>query len=199
MLDLLIAGEVYYKVVPTSSNNDFQIDTEDPLNTFVFRRHNSRYLKDGNKSVIRHWLTREEIAIKYGKDLSKEDLNNLQDIPADHYTQGNLAWIAAMNYRGCPRTPGILAGDEVTTLPTDIYDVPYELIPVYEVEWIDYDKSKDKGVLYKVTRIGGDIYILDGEQDPIRSMSTEKEPRLTINGILYTNRGIPYSLMLATA
>lgn len=199
MLDLLIGGEMYYEVIPTSSNNDFQIEVEDPLNTFVFRKHNSRYLKDGTKSVIRRWLTREEIAIKYGKDLSKEDLNNLQDIPADHYTQGNLAWIAAMNYRGCPRTPGILAGDEVTTLPTDIYDVPYELIPVYEVEWIDYDKSKDKGVLYKVTRIGGDIYILDGEQDPIRSMSTEKEPRLTINGLLYTNRGIPYSLMLATA
>jgi hypothetical protein len=42
----------------------------------------------------------------------------------------------------------------------------WDMIPVYEVEWIDWVKDKKgkfKGNRYTVTRIGSDIYILDGE------------------------------------
>lgn len=200
LLDLLISGEAYFQAIPSDSGSDFQIEVENPLNTFVFTRYDSRYMRDGSKSVIRRWLTKEEIAIKYGKDLSQKDLDDLQNQPNDYMTEGSLTWIAAMNYRGCPRTPGILAGTEVSVLPTDIYNVPYELIPVYEVEWVDYNKQKEKGVVYRVTRIGGDIYILEGEnKNMIKSTDSSIATRLTLNGLHYTNRGVPYSLMLATA
>ena len=78
-----------------------------------------------------------------------------------------------------------------------------DLIPVYEVEWIDSKKEKDKwiGYCYHVIRIAEDIYVLD--YDDIMMPRNPDEPnqaRLSINGIWYTNgHGGPYSLMLATA
>ena len=157
-------------------------------------------MKNGTRSVVRHWLTKNEIAIKYGKDLTKEDFESLDSQHIDHLGDEDLVWIAAVTSRGLPRTPGILAGTEVSVLPNDIYDIPYELIPVYDIEWIDYDKKKEKGVLFKVTRIGQDIYILDGEnKNAIKTIDDPDNVRLSINGLHYTNRGVPYSLMLATA
>jgi len=79
-----------------------------------------------------------------------------------------------------------------------------DLIPVYEVEWIDSHKTKDNkwmGICYHVTRIGQDIYVLDGPDSiNLPRKVDSNEARLSINGIWYTNgHGSPYSLMLATA
>jgi len=77
----------------------------------------------------------------------------------------------------------------------------WNLIPVYEVEWIDYEKEGDKikGKRYEVVRIGTDIYILKGEdKKAIRDIDAPNEVKLSINGMYYTNNGAPYSLMLAT-
>jgi len=86
-------------------------------------------------------------------------------------------------------------------MDNDSFYSDVELVPVYEVEWIDYDRKKGKGVLYNVTRIGTDIYVLDGENEYV--VRTEDDPdnvRLTLNGLFYTTRtGMPFSLMLATA
>lgn len=198
LLDLLVAGEAYYKVVRTPSGHNFQIEVESPLNVFPFKHADSRYMKDCSKCVVRHWLTKEEIAIKYGRDLSEDDFKSLDDQHIEDLGDSDLVWIAAVNSRGCPRTSGILAGTEVGVMPSD-YNIPYELIPVYDVEWIDYNKSKERGIAYHVTRIGSDIYILDGEnEDTVRSSDSPTEARVSLNGLHYTNRGLPYSMMLAT-
>ena len=80
----------------------------------------------------------------------------------------------------------------------------WNLIPVYDVEWIDSDKRDGKyvGFCYHVTRIGQDIFVLNPDNDIMmpRAMDEPSIPRLSINGIWYTNgHGGPYSLMLATA
>lgn len=199
--DLLIAGESYYQTLPTASKKNFRIEVYDPMNTFVFKSPDSKYMKNGTMSVVRKWLTREEIGIKYGKDLTKEDLKNLDSYIGYTNEEDRLTWIAAVNSRGCVRTTGILAGVEVSNYYDENYDSDIELIPVYDVEWIDYDRKKQKGVLYHVTRIGADIYILHGENtDVARTQDDPDNVRLSINGMYYTNRtGVPYSLMLATA
>ena len=71
----------------------------------------------------------------------------------------------------------------------------------YDCGELIYDRNKQKGVLYHVTRIGADIYILHGENEYVsRSQDDPDNVRLSINGMYYTNRtGVPYSLMLATA
>lgn len=201
ILDKLIAGESYYQVLPTASKKNFSIEVYDPMNTFVFKSPDSKYMKNGTMSVVRKWLTREEIGIKYGKNLSKQDLKDLDSYTGYSNDEERLTWIAAVNSRGCARTKGILAGVEVSNYYDENYSSDIELIPVYDVEWIDYDRNKQKGVLYHVTRIGADIYILHGENEYVsRSQDDPDNVRLSINGMYYTNRtGVPYSLMLATA
>lgn len=201
ILDKLIAGESYYQVLPTASKKNFSIEVHDPMNTFVFKSPDSKYMKNGTMSVVRKWLTREEIGIKYGKDLTKQDLKDLDSYTGYSNDEERLTWIAAVNSRGCARTKGILAGVEVSNYYDESLSSDIELIPVYDVEWIDYDRKKQKGVLYHVTRIGADIYILHGENEYVsRSQDDPDNVRLSINGMYYTNRtGVPYSLMLATA
>lgn len=201
ILDKLIAGESYYQVLPTASKKNFSIEVYDPMNTFVFKSPDSKYMKNGTMSVVRKWLTREEIGIKYGKNLSKQDLKDLDSYTGYSNDEERLTWIAAVNSRGCARTKGILAGVEVSNYYDENYSSDIELIPVYDVEWIDYDRNKQKGVLYHVTRVGADIYILHGENEyTSRSQDDPDNVRLSINGMYYTNRtGVPYSLMLATA
>jgi hypothetical protein len=71
LIDMLVGGESYYRVLPTASKTHFYLDVCDPMNTFVFLNPDSKYMKNGTMAVVRKWLTREEIAIKYGKELSK--------------------------------------------------------------------------------------------------------------------------------
>lgn len=197
-LDLLIAGELYYRVVPGQKESNFKIEVLDPLNTFVFVNHQSKYIKNGTKSVVRTWLTKEEIAIKYGDELSETDLDSLENSEGGYITRDSDVWIPAMHSRGW-LTPTCEGGVQINGI-TDFYDFPYELLPVYEVEWIDYSKKENRGVLYKVTKIGEDIYIFDGEDEyQVRSIDNPKSARLTVNGLRYSNRGCPYSLMLTTA
>jgi hypothetical protein len=105
-----------------------------------------------------------------------------------------------MYSRGCPRALVELEEGPGLSPISDYYDFPYELIPVYEVEWIDYSKKENKGILYRTIRIGEEIYILEGEdKNQVRKTGEPKQVRLTLNGMHYTHRGAPYSLMLKTA
>jgi len=47
------------------------------------------------------------------------------------------------------------------------YNINWNLIPVYEVEWIDSYKENGKitGKNYHVTRIGDSIYVLGGADE----------------------------------
>lgn len=204
LLDLLIAGEAYYKVYPSSAGTNFKIEVEDPLNTWVDKDPKSIYLKNGYKSVIRKWMTKEEIIMKYGDLLAKEDIDSLEDYKIyDYNNKNNFMLVTSSGARcGDYTNPGILDGIGVTPLDS-LNNEKWNLIPVYEVEWIDWDKKDGKriGKRYSVIRIGSDIYILNGEdKDAIRDMDAPNEVTLSINGMFYTDgHGAPYSLMLATA
>lgn len=205
LLDLLIAGQAYYKVVPTLSHENFRIEVCDPLNTWIDKDPKSRYMKNGYKSVVRKWMSPEEIEIKYGKYLSAEDRKCIKDLKGflDN-TDENYALITGQSSR-CGRqihTPGLWADTGIH--PFNDSETEYDdLIPVYDVEWID-SKRKDKefiGYCYHVTRIGNGIYIFDEDDIMMpRNIDAPNVPRLSINGIWYTNgHGAPYSLMLVTA
>ena len=203
LLDLLIAGEAYYKVRPTSAGTNFQIEIEDPLNTWVDKDPKSQYLKNGYKAVIRKWMTKEEIIMKYGDDLSQDDIDQLDDLKVYDYDNHNYILVSSCGARrGDYSNPGILDGVGVT-FDNDNRFGKWDLIPVYEVEWIDWIKKDNKriGQRYTVTRIGSDIYILEGEdKNVVRDMDSPNEVTLSINGMYYTDgHGAPYSLMLKTA
>lgn len=202
-LNILIAGEAYYRVIPSSNKTNFKLEVGDPLNVWVDKDPKSNYIKNGYKAVWRKWMTLEEIRIKYGDYLSKEDLNSLNK-EAHSYKEGNFLLITGQEQRcGSIKNPGLWNGAGVHPYDDYVLDRSWDLVPVYEVEWIDSFTKNGKtiGKCYKATRIGDDIYVLDGEDETMsRDIDNSNEARLSINGIWYTNgHGAPYSLMLATA
>lgn len=206
-LDMLIAGQVYYKIVPTHNRQNFKLEVHDPLNTWVDKDPKSRYMKNAYKSVVRKWMTVQEIEIKYGDYLTQKDLKELESWKGfyENTDPSNYALITGLKSR-CGRAgtnPGILDGVGVHPLNDDPVEETWDLVPVYEVEWIDskHDNGKWIGYCYHVTRIGQSIYVLDSDEIMMpRNADDPNIPRLSINGIWYTNgHGSPYSLMLATA
>lgn len=204
-LNMLISGEAYYQTVKSHNGTNFRLELLDPMNTWVDKDPKSRYMKNGHKSVIRKWMTEEEIIIKYGDYLTESDIKELSRYKMHFSENSNFLLITGQESRcGSIKNPGIMHGIGAHPEAVDyMFERQWDLIPVYEVEWIDYKKQDGKyiGVRYHVTRIHSDIYILDGEdEDMPRDIDEQNEARLSVNGIWYTNgHGAPYSLMLATA
>lgn len=204
-LNMLISGEAYYQTVKSHNGTNFRLELLDPMNTWVDKDPKSRYMKNGHKSVIRKWMTEEEIIIKYGDYLTESDIKELSRYKMHFSENSNFLLITGQESRcGSIKNPGIMHGVGAHPEAVDyMFERQWDLIPVYEVEWIDYKKKDGKyiGVRYHVTRIHSDIYILDGEdEDMPRDIDEQNEARLSVNGIWYTNgHGAPYSLMLATA
>ena len=198
--DLLITGETYYAVKETTGGTNIDIEIRDPLNSFIDKNPKSNYLKKSFRSVHREWLSLEELLVKFGDDLSDDDIKELDSNKID-YNASNLLLINAANRRtGVLSDNGILSGYETQNLFSEYPSNYHTLFPVYEVEWIDIDED-NKQWRYSTYRIGPDIYILEGKDEKsIRSMDSPKETSLRMNGIYFTSRtGKPYSLILETA
>lgn len=201
-LDLLITGYTFYRVKPTVSNTDVQIEILNPLNTFIDRNPESPYVKDSYRVVIRKWLTKTQILNTYGKKLSSEDKKSIEDNWKDAFDTSTYYVRSFVNGDGSPATDGVQAGKEIVPgYPTGPYNsYNYKLIPVYEVEWIDTDKNYIMQ-RYKTVKIGESIYIPFGiDKTVVRSQDNPTYCSLSVNGVYFTNRGAdPYSLVLACA
>lgn len=199
LLDLLITGYAFYKVEPTISNNNIKIRVLSPLNTFIDRNFESPYIKNSYRAVVRNWMTKAQILNKYGKEMKESD-RKLLDEKWDSVYDNAMYYIRMQECSGEPITSGIQAGLEVTPGYPDTRGTLRELIPVYEVEWLETDKDFVMQ-RYETIRIGDEIYILRGKNDKvIRSQSNPSYCNLSINGIYFLNRGIkPYSMVLACA
>lgn len=197
LLDLLIAGYMCYRTKPSVSKNNVKIDVLDPRNTFFDINPESNYLKDSYRCVVRRWLTKSQILNEYGSDLSKQDIKDIED------TWNDLSWDSGVYYVRTTggNTMGIRAGEEIAIVGTPNEQYRYrDLIPVYEVEWLETDKQYIMQ-RYKTIRIGQNIYILIGKDDSVvRSIDNPSYCSLSINGIYNSNRSNQsYSLVLACA
>lgn len=200
LLDLLITGYAFYKVSHTEQGNNIKIEVLSPLNTFIDRNYESPYIKNSHRSVVRHWMSKNQILNKYGNMLTAED-RKIIDEKWDSVYDNALYYIRASENSTIPATDGILAGVEVTPgYPTSTHGFLKELIPVYEVEWLETDKDFVMQ-RYESIRIGDEIYIPKGiNKEVIRSISNPSYCSLSVNGIYFLNRGIkPYSMVLSCA
>ena len=198
-VDLLVTGYNFYRVIPSPSGKNVQIECLDPLNVFPDLNYNSPYIKDSYRVVVRKYLTREEILNKYGKDLKSEDVEKIKESWADDLDRTNSMYIRSyQDSCGRPATDGIRAGEEVTPgyIGNDYYNK--NLIPVYEVEWIETDKDFTMQ-RYSTTRIGSEIYILNGkDENVIRTQDAPKKCSLSVNGVWFNNRSKEPFSMVAT-
>jgi len=115
-----------------------------PLNVFPDLNYNSPYIKDSYRIVVRTYLTRNEILNKYGKFLKSEDISKIKEMWQDHLDYSNSTYVRGLvNSCGVPATDGIRAGEEITPGYPEWHWYRYDnnLIPVYEVEWIETDKD----------------------------------------------------------
>lgn len=202
-LDTLITGEQYYQAHPSQADNNIVVDVLDPRNTFVEMNPESNYVRDGDRAVIRRWMSKQDIISKYGDKLSKDDISNLDDVWSYlheiHYTNitaigtGQKIPLSSRHNRARHN----MAGYPVTNEGNEYNS----LVPVYEVEWIQTDKKTFVQYRYKSIRIGDSIYILLGKDDTlIRTQSDPNKAYLSVNGVQYIRRsGIPYSMVLACA
>lgn len=199
LLDLLITGYTFYRVLPTVEKNNVRIEALSPLNVFPDRNLDSPYIKNSNRIVVRKWMNKTQILNLYGKDLSKDDIELIKDRWETVYDEATY-YVRTLPNHGVPSTDGIKAGREIVVpgYPSVSNGKFHDLIPVYEVEWIDTD---DNFVMqrYQTIRIGESVYILKGiDNEVIRSNSNPSYCGLSVNGVYFVNRGSePYSLVLA--
>jgi hypothetical protein len=137
LTDLLISGTGYYKVCPSVNETNVSLRILNPVNTFIDRNPESVYLKDSARSVIREYLTKDQILAKYGDYLKKDDLEELdhiQDYSVDGSTTTYLRSYDSIT--GNTMSDGILGGFEVTPLlPFERNTSKYfRVFPCYEVE-----------------------------------------------------------------
>lgn len=196
--DLLITGYCFFRIKPSLTKTNIEIEVLNPLNTFVDKNPESPYVKNSNRSVVRQWLTKSQIIAKYGKELSKEDIKKMKD----DWTDDSIA-----RYR---RAYGpVVTIDEDREDDEDIDLLPgypdddshkYNYIPVYDVEWIETDEDNVMQ-RYNTIRIGEEFYILRGlDSDIIRCQDNPAYCSLTVNGVFFLNRARqPYSLILKCA
>lgn len=197
LLDLLITGYAFYKVEPTVGNNNIKIRVLNPLNTFVDRNFESPYIKDSYRAVVRTWMSKSQVLNKYGKDMKRDDIKLIKEKWESMYDSSTY-YIHARDGSCSTGREDIDGNVDVTPgFPTTADGLNQELIPVYEVEWLETDKDFVMQ-RYKTVRIGEEIYILYGKDEPIRSISNPTQCGLSINGIYFLNRGVePYSMVLA--
>lgn len=202
---LLVTGTLYYKVDESKGKTNVDLRVLNPLNTFIDRNPNSPYLKDSYRSVVREYMTKQQILHKYGEFLKPEDIDVLESMHKSG-EDGTTSYLRSYDaIPGNTMTDGILGGYEITPL------IPFErssskyfrLFPVYEVEWLQADKEGTKYVTNRYTgvRIGSGIYITFGKDEKvIRSMDNPDDCHLSVNGMFYSDiNGDPFSLVLSTA
>lgn len=201
LFDLLVTGYAFYRVKPTVDNNNIKIQVLNPLNTFIDRNIESPYVKNSYRVVVRSWMSKQQILNVYGKRMTENDRKILDEKWGSIYENSWYYVHMGVNKEGVPATDGLKAGVEVTPgYPSQGYNMHSELIPVYEVEWLETDKNFVMQ-RYTTIRIGEEIYILTGkDENVIRSRSNPSQCGLSVNGLYFLNRGQnPYSMVLTCA
>ena len=195
-IDLLVSGYTYYRVLPSSSGKNIQIQCLNPLDVFPDLNYDSPYINESYRIVVRTYLTRNQILSKYGKDLTKEDVSKIKEMWTDSLENTGSYYVRTYNKNGTPATDGIRAGEEVTPGCYEHNWYNHSLIPVYEVEWIETDKNFVEQ-RYSTTRIGSEIYILRGiDKSVIRTKDAPNKATLSVNGVWFNNRGEePFSMV----
>lgn len=79
LTDLCITGTCYYRVRPSNSRDNIQLEVLNPLNTFVEKNPNSEYLADSYRVVVRRYMSTEDILLEYHNDLKEEHIRLLKE------------------------------------------------------------------------------------------------------------------------
>lgn len=205
LIDLLVAGMCYYKVVPSNSGTSIDLKILNPIDTFIDRNPHSPYLKNSHRSVIRYHMTKQQILADYGKYITKDQLEELETTSEHAYSDYDATYVRSYDNTTGVITDGILGGFEVTPMNSmDSQSSKYlRTIAVYEVEILETRKEDGEFITHKKSgiRIGNSIFIkLPEDENVVRTMSDPNNCTISVNGMFFSDRnGDPFSLILSTA
>lgn len=203
-LDLLIAGQCYYKITILRKGMTPVIEVLNPFDVFRERNHDTPKVNKSSRIVNRRWLNKQQIITRYGVNLTDSDIEELKSELGNQVNTGTAYYSRATGSHMVGSRVGI------TITPNSNYENEYEfqdLYPVYEVEWLANNKIKTADghdyttERYEGVRIGASIYVdykksefqMSGINDPFGSS-------LSVGGVSYDERGTaPFSLVLSTA
>ena len=210
-MDLLIAGMNFFRVSKTRSGDNIRLDVFNPMNVFFDKTPDSQYVKDCRRIVIRRWMTKYQIIQEYGEYLTRNDIDDI-DEKFSHYEVRLDDYIYSMPGMPAPVISGLDDSDHETVpgYPYDYYHIgDDQFIPVYEIEWLDYDKNdgKDERIpkedyefvtyRYRCIRIGADQYLPLGKDEVYdRTEDNPSECKLTVSGVFMLDRtDRPFSMV----
>ena len=208
--DLLITGTCYYRVKVV--NDNIKLEVLNPLDTFIERNQSYFYLNHSPRSVIRRYMTVEQIMIEFGDELSRDAKSKLKEKGPGLDSDSGAIYVRVPNtlmyddssgkldVYSIPSV-GILGGLEVSPMlpyETEHYSSNHNMITVNECEWLEYDGKKYNR--HEGVKIGDDIYICRGKAEHmVRSASNPDYCTLTVNGMFFADKnGQPFSLILNT-
>lgn len=206
LTDLCITGTCYYRVRPSNSGDNVQLEALNPLNTFVEKNPNSNCLADSYRSVVKRYLSVSDIIIEYGPYLKDEHIKILKNrTPELSSENSSVMYVNTSRIQNSDEscgTPGILGGLEVHPFWSgdERYNNNERLWEVFDVEWIEIDYKTGKQTRHEGSRIGEEIYITKGESDfVIRTKDDPNRARLSVNGLFFLDKnGQPNSMIEKT-
>lgn len=208
LTDLCIGGIGYYRARPTISQDNIRFEILNPLDTFVEKNPNSEYLADSRRAVIRKYMSIEDIIAEYHEDLKDEHIKILKDWKSSEGATENSNFVyvtGSASHKSVwdKNHKNILGGLEVHPIwdgDSNLNRKNYNLITVYDVEWIEVDYKTGIQYRHEGTKIGDNIYITKGEvENVIRTKDTPNKCRLSLNGLFFLDKnGEPNSIILKT-
>ena len=144
--DLLITGTCYYRVKVV--NDNIKLEVLNPLDTFIERNQSHFYLNHSPRSVIRRYMTVEQIMIEFGDELSRDAKSKLKEKGPGLDSDSGAIYVRVPNtlmyddssgkldVYSIPSV-GILGGLEVSPMlpyETEHYSSNHNTITVYECE-----------------------------------------------------------------
>lgn len=206
-VDLLVAGVAYYRTKVTDSKTNINFERLNPLDTFIDRNPDSNYINDSRRVVVRKYMTKESILYEYGEDMTAEAIKELDEmIDKGVSNDTHFIHVGPAPVKDVPRTGvvhGILGGLEA--IPSAGYEKAENtynrnVVVVYEVEWLQYNKEEKRLERYEGVRIGESIYITRGKSEYVsRSLDAPGKCGLSVNGLFFLDtNGEPFSLIINT-
>jgi len=209
--DLIVTGECYYRVHYEREGQDPIFDVIKPENFFHNKSTNSPFIDTTDAVVHREYLTHKEVAQRYGKFMSPEDIKKL-------FGERYMSKTARTLNSGLDLN--LYYSDEDPVL-TQRYKSAAYTIEVCHVEWlatneveIDEEEQNYLTILtdgknfkarkkvrrtdrYECTRIGGTVYVNAGKNDDVpRSQQDPYSCGFSYGGVLFSDRnGKPYSVV----
>jgi len=209
--DLIVTGECYYRVYYERMGSDPIFEVIKPENFFHNKNTNTPFLEGTDAIVHREYLTHKQVAAKYGKFMTKEQMKEL--FGGRYMSRTARSLNSGLDIE-------LYYGEEDPMLGQKHFNSAYT-VEVCHIEWlatneekIDPDEQRrlqvvESGIKYKPsdkirrvdryegTRIGGTVYVNCGKSEYIpRTQNNPYTCGFSYGGVLNNDRGgKPYSIV----